>query len=360
VKKSSSYRETFRQHRKLLILPVILTVFIAAWFVFGAQKSYQSSVSLWVDNPAPSDSSLGNLNPAETAPSQQEQQVVQELLATPSFAIAVGHHSSLASYLASNPGGGMSPTALLKKLSGPGSLDDQIVAALGPKAVSTTTPGPQVLQISFNGPTPAVAQSALNALVTELQRDSSQFSQQHNEQALSYYKAQVQSAEQSLNSTRAEANQYLEQHPNASTSDPNLTALTAAEGAASTQLTQANSNLSAAASAVKGIGNGSDVQVIDPATMPTSPLSGKKKQIEELLAGLFAGLLLSFLGTIALTRGKSDPWEDELEQSFAALDRPARQFRSLEDKLAGTARSTGTGSRSRFDTEAAIGDISGS
>src|SRR6476646_11079167 len=183
VKKSASYRETFRQHRKLLSLPIVLAVVIAAWSMFGAQKSYMSTVSLWVDNAAPADSSLGNANPAVTPPSQQEQQVVTELLATPSFALAVGHHSQLASYLAANPSGGMTPAALLKQLSGPGSLDDRIITALGPKAVLTNTPGPQVLQVSFTGPTPAVAQGTLTALVAELRKASEQYSQQHNQGA---------------------------------------------------------------------------------------------------------------------------------------------------------------------------------
>lgn len=371
MKKSASYRETFRQHRKLLSVPIVLAVVIAAWSAFGAEKSYMSTLTLWVDNAAPAGSSLGNLNPAVTPPSQQEQQVVTELLAAPSFALSVGHHSLLASYLAAHPSGGMTPTALLNQ--GSASLNDRIISALGPTTVLTTAPGPQVLQISFTGPTPAVAQSTLTALVTELRSASNTYSEQHNQSALVYYRAQVQAAQQSLKAARNQANQYLKQNPRAPTSDPNLSALTTAEGAASTQLTQANASLSGAASALKGSASGNDVQVITPASEPSGPVSGKKKQIMVVFAGLFAGLLIAFLGTIALTRKTDpDPWEDELAQSLVSgpsADALPRRRWATDEISAPSAHAPGSGdghvgsndtngaSRALIDPEA-IGDVS--
>lgn len=309
-KKSTSYRQTFRQHRLLLSAPILLAVLIAAALVLSGGKSYESSASLWVDSPATTDSTLGNLNPALTPPSTQEQNVVTELLATPGFDDAVAHHSLLASYLANSSSGGLS--SLLG--GGGGSLEAKIIAALGPKSVTTTVPGPQVLQISYVGPTPAVAQSVLKAIVTQLQNDSSQFSQQHNRAALDYYEGQVQTAAQTLLAARNQAEAYRNSHPGAAPNDPNLAALTTAETSAGAELSQAQAGLSAAKSTLKGGTSSNQVQVIDAPSAPVGPTSGKKKQAEGILAGLLAGLVISFLGTMALTRRERDPWEDEVAE----------------------------------------------
>ncbi len=313
MKKSTSYRQTFRQHRLLLSAPIVVAVLIAGLLVLASPKSYQSTASLWVDTPATTDSSLGNLNVAVTPPSTQEQNVLTELLATPNFVLTVGHHSLLGSYLAGHGSGGFSLSGLLG--GGGGSLNSQIRSALSSKQVTSTVPGPQVLQVSFSGPTPAVAQSTLNALVSELQSDSELFSQQHNQTALSYYKAQVQTATQAILQARNQADAYRNQHPGATTAtDPNLAALQTAETAAGSQLTQANAGLGAAASAVQGGATITQVHVIDSAALPTSATGGKKTELEGIVGGLLAGVLISFLGTIALTRRESDPWEDELTE----------------------------------------------
>ncbi len=317
MKKSSSYRETFRQHRVLLSLPIIIATLIGGWFVIGAPKSYQSTVSLWVDNSAPASSSLEDANPSLTPPSQQEQSILTELLATSGFDFAVAHHSQLAPYLASHPSNGFGPSELLSMLSGKGSVDTEIISDLSAKHVITSVPGPQVLQISYLGPTPAVAQSTLKAMVQELQQDTDQFLQEHNVAAHAYYKAQAQSALQAVAAARAQESTYLREHPGTAPGNPTLTALQTAVAAANSQLTQANSNLNAVGSAGGG-GGGDGAQVIDPPTYPPGPTSGKKKELEGVVGGLVAGILISLLGTIALTRGKPDPWEAELDESRAA------------------------------------------
>lgn len=310
MKKSTTYRQTFRRHRLLLSLPIVVAVLVAGALTVMSPKSYLSTASLWVDNPAATDSSLGNLNPAMTPPSTQEQNVLTELLSTQGFALPVAHQSSLASYLASHNGGGIS--SILG--GGGGSLNDRIMAALTAPAVTTTVPGPQVLQISFTGPTPAVAQSTLDAIVTLLQKDSTSFSQEHSQGAIQYYMGQVETATQALLAARNQADAYRAQHSTAQPGDPNLAAFQTAETSAGSELAQAQVGLSAAKAALKGGSTASQVHVIDNADLPTAPTSGKKKQLEGIVAGLAAGLLISFLGMMALTRRESDPWEDELTE----------------------------------------------
>jgi hypothetical protein len=310
VKKSSTYRQTFRRHRLLLSVPIVLAVLIAGGLTVMSPKSYMSTASLWVDSPATTDSSLGNLNPALTPPSTQEQNVLTELLATEGFDLKVAHSSSLASYLGSHSGGGIPILS-----SSGGSLDDRITAALTPPAVTTAIPGPQVLQINFTGPSPEVAQSTLQALVTQLQKDSTSFSQQHSQAAIQYYLGQVDTATQSLEATRNQADAYRAQHPNAQSGDPNLAAFQTAETSAGSELAQAQAGLSASKAALKGGSTASEVRLIDSADLPTAATAGKKKQVEGILAGLAAGLLISFLGTLGLTKRESDPWEDELAEA---------------------------------------------
>lgn len=228
--KSTSYRETFRRHRILLSVPIVLAVVISGWLVLSKAPSYSSTANLWVSYPKSANSSLTKASPGIIPPAQQEQGVFKELLATRAFALKVGHTSALAPYLASHASGGSSPLSFLSSKGG-GSLDDQIILALGPKQVSTSVPGPQVLQLSYTGPTAAVARSTLGALVTQLQQRSAHY------------------------------------------------------------------------------GAGNSLQVIDSPGAATSSVS-HKKQLLGILGGLFAGALISFLGAVALTRGKSNPLED--------------------------------------------------
>ena len=59
MKKSSSYRETFRRHLDPLSVPIIVATLIAGWLAVGAPQSYKSTTNLWVSNAAYS------ANPAE-------------------------------------------------------------------------------------------------------------------------------------------------------------------------------------------------------------------------------------------------------------------------------------------------------
>jgi hypothetical protein len=207
--------------------------------VLSKAPSYTSTANLWVSYPKSANSSLTKASPGIIPPAQQEQGVFKELLATRAFALEVGHSSALAPYLASHGSGGSSPLSFLGSKGG-GSLDDRIILALGPKQVSTSVPGPQVLQMSYTGPTAAVARSTLGALVTQLRQRSAHY------------------------------------------------------------------------------GAGNALRVIDSPGAATSSVS-HKKQLLGILGGLFAGALISFLGAVALTRGKPNPLEAPNVASLGAV-----------------------------------------
>ena len=43
------------------------------------------------------------------------------------------------------------------------------------------------------------------------------------------------------------------------------------------------------------------IQLLDAPTAPAGPVTGKKKDLLAIVGGLFAGILISFLGVVALT-----------------------------------------------------------
>jgi uncharacterized protein involved in exopolysaccharide biosynthesis len=314
-----AYRSTFTKRWRLLGSPIVLGVVVAFWVVMGSPAKFSSSASLWVDNPASVTSSLGDVSEAVIPPAQQEQQVLSELLTTRAFVLAVGHSSSLGSWLAGHPVSGWGPSQLLKRLSGSGSsVDDRIVGALTPSSVHSTVAGPQVLDVSFSSPSPAVARSTVAAVVNQLQQSGPRFAAVHAQAAASYYSSQQQAASQAVTAARGELAAYLASHHGAGPSDPNVQALQAAVSAASGQLQQAQGGLNQAVAAGKRTG-GSALQVIDQPT-PAIKTSTNKKRLFAIVGGLFAGALIALLGTIALTP-KSTEEREPLELLDGSLAR---------------------------------------
>src|SRR4029079_1356272 len=108
-----SYVQTFNRHRVLFSMPVAIMTVLALWFVAGTPKQYKAGASLFVDTPVTQPSSFEDPNPGDVTPAAQSQQLLNELLATRSFRLKVGHQGPLTKYLATHPGEGWGPKALL-------------------------------------------------------------------------------------------------------------------------------------------------------------------------------------------------------------------------------------------------------
>ncbi len=297
------YLATWRSHRRLLWLPIVAATVLAAWTVIGAPKSYVSSATLWVDTGGPAGSSLGNTNSSATPPSSQEQTVLDELLATKGFVSSVGSSSTLQSYLAAHTVRGFGPPALLSSVFGgaAGQLSDRVQSTLW-AGVTTTTPGPQVLAVSFTGPTAAVAESTLRALVSQLRYWTTRYSRFSGQNQASYYQAQVSAEETALTQAQAQVQAYTSSHPHASqTSDPIYEALAQAASVAASELAQARSGLASAQDSSQA--PDLIVREVDAPSLPTGPTAGKKKDLEGILGGLVAGLLVGILAIVVTTRG---------------------------------------------------------
>lgn len=292
---STSYRGTFRRHRKLFCTPIVLGVLAAGFFLFGIAKSYKSTASLWVDTAAPAASSIGTSTGAPLAepPSTAAQGILSELLTTRAFAASVAKTSLLG-----------------KSLGTDAAIQMNAESELGDGQIVQTVPGNQILALSYTASSPAMAQSVLAAVVTQLRNYTNRVTAQHNGAALAYDRDQVKAAQASLATARSNVAAYQAQHPGATQTDPNYAALVSAEGNASTQLAQANSTLSQLAGSSNA--NGWSIQVIDPANPGTAATPRKSKMAEVILGGALGGMLVSFLAVVLLTPAKKEEWEDEL------------------------------------------------
>jgi uncharacterized protein involved in exopolysaccharide biosynthesis len=311
---STSYRETYRRHRKLLIAPVILGALAAAFFLFGSGKTYKSTASLWIDTTPPVPSSIGastSSAPLAEPPATSEQGVLAELLTTQSFDSSIAETSLLG-----------------KSLGSVAAIQTKAPTLLGTGQVVSTIAGSQVLQISYSAASPAMAQSVLAAVVTQLRDYSNRLTAEHNQAAVGYDSEQVKAAENALATARSSVAAYQAQHPGANQSDPNYASLVAAENNAATQLAQANTALGQVTGSPDA--GGWSIAVLDPASQAQTTPPKKKKVVEVILAGAFGGVLISFLAVIALTPAKKEAWDDELSagKAFAPDALPADPARA--------------------------------
>jgi uncharacterized protein involved in exopolysaccharide biosynthesis len=302
-----AYRQTFRAHRRLLIAPIVIAALVGGWFTFGAAPAYQSSASLWVDNeskiataPAGSADATGPVGPAGL-----EAQVLDELLQTPSFDVAVGRGSQLPRFLAAGgTAGGFSPTVLLAH---GGTADPEATAAESVNTnVGITVAGPQVLHLSFTGPTPAVARSVLASLISHLLSSNLSPGQTFNKTATAFYQRKLSAAMWAVENNRASLADYARDHAKAtSINDPTYAAL-------ATEVRLADTDLAALQSAAAGNNSGgATIEVIDHPSLPDGPESGFSAHLAGVVGGAFAGLVLSLLALIFLTPRPSVPWDSD-------------------------------------------------
>jgi uncharacterized protein involved in exopolysaccharide biosynthesis len=291
---STSYRETFRRHRKLFCVPMILGAVAAAAVLFTSTKTYTSTASLWVDTAPPLASSIGGAVPVlTTPPAAAEQGILNELLTTDAFASSVVKSSSLGKSLRSAASIQAAGSALLE--------NGQVVPVVA---------GQQILKIKYSGPSAAITQSVLGGIVAQLQSYNDDLTAQHDQAAVAYDTKQVNIAKTALQTARDNVNAYVAKHPGVTQSDPILVSLVAAENTAVTQLGQATTTLNQATGTLNE--GGWTIQVVDPPSPAGSVALGKKKMLEVILGGAFGGLLVSFLVVVALTPAKKEAWEDEL------------------------------------------------
>jgi hypothetical protein len=366
----TKYRETFRRHRVVFVLPVLISVAFAAWFAFGTPVVYRSTANLWIDNgPAQGasvnsgsgqgsspnsgpmqGSSLNSLSvdaleastgllSAPVGPAPIESQTLTAELAVPAFDIAVGDDSPLPRYLASGVRHGFSPAVLLQH--GTPSIPYQVAQSIKTQ-VKASSPGPEVLHLEYTGPTPAIARSVLTSLIAHLRTASNIYGTDFAVTEQQFFQQAQATALSAVANATASASSYKSQHPSATTeTDPTYAVLRAS-------VKQTTAALSAASAATASTRQGTAglsplIDVIDPPSLPTGPTVGSRQTDLSLLGGLAAGLLMSFLA-VAVCTPTDRPWDAELSaaswlrlrwdrRAYAAASRAAAAQRARRTRL---------------------------
>ena len=310
---NQGYVQTFRRHRLLFSLPVVITTLLALWFVASAPKEYKAGASLFVDNPVTQQSSFVDPNPAEITPAAQAQQLLTELLATKQFRLEIGRKGPLSKYLAAHPSEGWGPTSLLRKFRGSASVPDRTADALDAKHVLTTLPGGQVLGIEFHGPTPVVAVGTLKTLVETLNHERRDIDVARQQNAMTHFKNQADTA-------KAAIDQMNTKLASGTVTAAEAQGLVQARNAAEGRLTRATRGYNQAAlSFAAAKAAGPSYHVIDAPGLPAPAVSGMKKQLFGVVAGIFVGLLISFLAIVLLT-GSENKEREELREVVGRSD----------------------------------------
>jgi hypothetical protein len=310
-----SYVQTFNRHRRLFSLPVVIMTVLALWVVAGTPKQYKAGASLLVDNPVNQPSSFNSPTPGTPSPAEQTQQLLNELLATRSFRLEVGRKGPLTKYLAAHPREGWGPTALMSQLRGARPAQDKTWDALDAKHVIAAPSGQQVLSIELHGPTPEVAVGTMQALLRTFARERQAIAIKRQAGAVELYERQLETAERQLGDVDSKI-------ASGEISPTDAPARLRTAQARIRRATRALGDARFSLESPKGIGP--TYHVIDKPSLPAPAVSGMKKSLFGVFAGIFVGCLISLLAIVLLTssedRDRDDREREELREVIAGSD----------------------------------------
>ncbi|MGD0834710.1 MAG: hypothetical protein ABSA40_09885 [Candidatus Dormibacteria bacterium] len=295
------FLETVFRHRFVAILPVLIGLVVAVGYQLVQPRSFTSTASLWIDATVPGNSTQNEAN-QYVDPSTLQESVVQELLSTQSFAIAVGNKGPLAAYLASHPHAEATGLAAVPGLSAlfsssKGSIDDQVAADL-PNMVTLVTAGPQVLNITVTAPAPQVAAGTAQAVVDEYSAQAVAAQTASDQVAVKYYQQQVAQSQVTLQNDQTALSNYLKAHPDVPSTgvgDATATELVQAVALDGTTYQNLLSQYQQAQLSLANVASQTGFYELDAPTASGSPVSISKHLLETGLAGLVVGLLVSVL-----------------------------------------------------------------
>lgn len=298
------FLETFFRHRVIALLPIVIGLVLACGYELAQPHVFSTSASLWINANVPGNQQNTN---QFVDPSTQQQSVINELLTTRSFALAVGHNGPLASYLAAHPKAdvkGLAAVPVIGALFGhSAALDDRIAADIVGD-VTVSAPGPQLVTITVLGPSAQVAVGTTQQVVTEYSHQVIAAIKANDQVSVNYYQRQVAATQKTMQDAEQAFAQYLKAHPSVPSSgagDDTATQLAQSADLAQRayetqqqQYQQAQLNLADA-------DNQTGFSKIDGPATPAGPISRLKNVLTAGLGGLLVGLVVSLLLISALT-----------------------------------------------------------
>ena len=291
------YAETFFRHWLLFTLPLLLAVLGAGSYISHAKRQFSSTATIWCDAPLPGSSTVDQSSTGPT-PAAVEEGVLQELLQTHSFPLAVGRHSPMAAYLMTLP---------------PQRLDSSLSAIA--KEVTLSTPGAQVLNVTVKAATPDLASGLAGAVVDQFTSTVVDTLRARGAQMVSYGKQQMALATTALDDARSQLASYLAAHSPQTVASSNdvVGALTAAVASAQQEYNTAQQSYLQATVDLSHVSDAAVVRVEDRPSVPT-PLSRKKAILFGGLGSILAGAVISLLLLAAVVAGdRSARQPDDIE-----------------------------------------------
>ncbi len=271
--------ETVFQKFWVLILPAVLAPMLVLGLTHKSPE-YQSNAVVWVSAPVAGESAALGYNNAWLTPAQNQAQVLNDLLATESFRVAV-----------------------VKS----GNLVDARDGDAAAKAVAANArvwagySGANLVTVTAVASSAKEAQSLANGVIAQYSERATQQFQRDSSLSVSYYQQQLAVANQELATRQAALNDYLASHPKAAnpanpeSQDINYRTLLERVTSQSTLITQLQTSLQAVqlreASAPETQLAAFSVQ--DPPSLPSNPIpTSTTKTIGLPFAAFLFGLLI--------------------------------------------------------------------
>jgi hypothetical protein len=196
--------------------------------------------------------------------------------------------------------------------------------------VSVSTAGPQVLKLSYDGPSPAVSQRVVQSLIKQLGAAGSAFGDGIGKTASTLYRHKLAVANSLVASNQGSLAAYVRGHPQANASnDATFRALASEVKLAEGQRGSIQAASSQANAEAKDNGGSATLQMLDAPSLPRAQVTGLASRVSGLLSGAFAGLVLSLFTLIVLTPRPPTRWDAEVPffARIAAWDSGPRRGR---------------------------------
>jgi uncharacterized protein involved in exopolysaccharide biosynthesis len=288
------YLRTFRRHRLLVIAPLVLALVIGLGYELKSPRHYTAAGTMWADAPVPDSSSVFSQSAPNPSPAAQASSLLNELLSTHKFLAAIAPRSPWAAYLRQHP--------------------DAIDTVLGSVQKNTivSTPGPQVLSVSYQSNDAAATGPMVRAIMGAFADQLVSLQKTRDQQQIAYDQQALQTASSALGTAQKQLANYLFAHPQAAgaTVDPTVTQLSGNVANAQQLYGSAVAALNTSQLGLSSASDSSQLHVID---QPTAAFvqGNKKKIVYGGVGGLFAGGVISILLLSWLVSKETAPWDAE-------------------------------------------------
>lgn len=185
--------ETIFQRFWALILPAVLVPVLVVGLTHKSAE-YQSQAVVWVSNPVAGESSAIGYSSAYLTPAQNQAQVLNDLLATESFRIAV-----------------VKSAGIVKETDS----DETVKRAAARAKVWAGFSGANLVTISSTAGSASDAQALAGGVIAEFGNRANDQFQRDSSISVTYYTQQLAVANQELATRQAALNDYLASHPKA-------------------------------------------------------------------------------------------------------------------------------------------------